>query len=65
MHGQDGGETCLLLVNAQAQAIDFELPAGAWQMLMNSAFPELPPHAAGASVEVPAHAVTLLAQPCG
>jgi len=58
-----GDETCLLLVNAQPQAVDFTLPAGGWRTLLNSAFPELPPHAAGATVEVPAHALLLLVLP--
>jgi len=61
--GQDGDETCLLLVNAQAQPVDFTLPPGTWRALTNSAFPELPPHDADGTVEVPAHAVLLLALP--
>ncbi|TQK03543.1 glycogen debranching protein GlgX [Herbaspirillum sp. SJZ107] len=61
--GQDADETCLLLVNAQAQPADFTLPPGTWRALTNSAFPELPPHDADGTVEVPAHAVLLLALP--
>lgn len=61
---QAGDDTCLLLVNAQAQAVEFTLPPGTWRVLMNSAFPELPPHdAGGGDVEVPAHAVLLLTLP--
>jgi glycogen debranching enzyme GlgX len=60
--GLAGDETCLLLVNAQPQAVEFTLPAGAWHALANSAFPELPPHDAGGKMEVPAHAVVLLEQ---
>jgi glycogen operon protein len=63
MDGQAGDETCLLLVNAEPQAVDFTLPPGTWRALMNSAFPDLPPHAASAKVEVPAHALLLLAMP--
>ena len=54
--------SCLLLVNAQAHAVAFALPAGAWRLLMNTALPELPPHDAGGSVDLPAHAIVLLAQ---
>jgi len=67
--GQAGDETCLLLVNAQPQASSFTLPAGSWRALLNSAFPELPPHGIdsggteGGKLEVPAHAVLLLVQP--
>jgi glycogen operon protein len=63
MDGQAGDETCLLLVNAEPQAVAFTLPPGTWRALMNSAFPDLPPHAASAKVEVPAHALLLLAMP--
>jgi glycogen operon protein len=62
-NGQAGDETCLLLVNAEPQAVDFALPAGTWRALMNSAVPDLPPHEASVRVEVPAHAVLLLAMP--
>jgi glycogen debranching enzyme GlgX len=61
--GQGGDETCLLLVNAEAQPVGFTLPPGTWHALTNSAFPELPPHDADGTVEVPAHAVLLLALP--
>jgi glycogen operon protein len=63
VNGQAGDETCLLLVNAEPQAVDFTLPPGTWRVLMNSAFPDLPPRGASANVEVPAHAVLLLAMP--
>ena len=69
--GQAGDEICLLLMNAQAQPVDFRLPAGSWCALLNSAFPELPAHnidsGGDGSMEVPAHAALLLAQqyyPC-
>src|SRR5207237_9706214 len=42
--GQPGGETCLLLVNAEPQPVGFTLPPGAWQVLMNSAPPEPAEH---------------------
>jgi glycogen debranching enzyme GlgX len=60
--GQAGDETCLLLVNAQPQAVDFTLPAGTWRALVDSADPASAPHDAGGAVAVPAHAVLLLAQ---
>jgi glycogen debranching enzyme GlgX len=56
-----GDETCLRLVNAQPQAVDFTLPAGRWRVLVNSAFPEMPLHDVGDAIQVPAHAVSLLA----
>jgi glycogen debranching enzyme GlgX len=61
-HGEAGDETCLLLVNAQPQAVDFTLPAGSWQALMNSALPELAAQDISGKAEVPAHAVLLLAE---
>jgi len=61
--GQAGDETCLLLVNAEPEALDFTLPPGSWGVLLNSAFPELPTHRVDASVQVPAHALLLLALP--
>jgi glycogen operon protein len=60
---QAGDETCLLLVNAEPQALDFTLPAGTWRALLNSAHPELPQHEVSGNLEVPAHAVVLLALP--
>jgi glycogen debranching enzyme GlgX len=57
-----GGETCLLLVNAGAQPVDFTLPQGAWHLLMNTGVPEQPPHDAGGTIELPARAMLLLAQ---
>ena len=32
-------ETCLLLLNAEAQSVDFALPAGSWRMLLDTASP--------------------------
>jgi len=54
------GAACLLLVNAQAQAVDFTLPPGQWQLRMNSTLPGSAPHDASGHLEVPAHAVLLL-----
>ncbi|MFC5459327.1 glycogen debranching protein GlgX [Massilia niabensis] len=54
------GETCLLLVNPQAQPTDFTLPEGRWQVLMNTANPALPHEDVRGSMVVPAHAVCLL-----
>ena len=58
---QAGAETCLLLVNARAQDVEFTLPPGAWRMLVNSADPGQPERDAGARVALPARAVLLLA----
>ncbi|QJE01551.1 glycogen debranching protein GlgX [Massilia forsythiae] len=55
-----GGETCLLLVNAENQAAAVTLPAGAWRVVMDSAFPDRAPRDADGTLEVPAHAVLLL-----
>jgi hypothetical protein len=43
--------------------VTFTLPTGRWQALADSAAPDMAPQDAGASVEVAAHAVLLLAQP--
>jgi glycogen operon protein len=63
--GTDGaaGEACLLLVNAEAQATTFALPAGRWRILVDSADAASAPRDAGVAVAVPAHAVVLLAAP--
>lgn len=53
------GESCLLLLNAEAQAVDFVLPAGRWNMVMNSASPALSPHEVSHSTTVPARALLL------
>ena len=53
-------EPCLLLINAEAQTVDFVLPAGAWRMLIDSANPTLPEGDAFASARVAARAVVLL-----
>jgi glycogen operon protein len=53
-------EACLLLVNAQAQAIDFALPQGAWRVLLDSADPAVQPHDVKDGIALPAHAVVLL-----
>jgi glycogen debranching enzyme GlgX len=59
--GADAGrETCLLLINAQAQAVDFVLPAGAWRQVMSTADPGLPECGLHAGANVPARAVVLL-----
>jgi len=59
--GADAGkETCLLLINAEAQAVDFVLPAGTWRMVINTANPALPERDVGAGLRVPARAVVLL-----
>jgi glycogen debranching enzyme GlgX len=60
--GDAGGETCLLLVNAQAQAVDAVLPQGAWRVLVDSADPAVQAHEVNGSVAVPAHAVVLLVE---
>jgi glycogen operon protein len=57
-----GGETCLLLVNGEAQAVDFVLPAGAWRVLIDSADPEAKPHEVKGNKAVPAHAAVLLVE---
>jgi glycogen operon protein len=57
-----GGETCLLLVNAQAQAVDFVLPQGTWRVLVDSADPAAKPYDVEGGTAVPAHAVVLLAE---
>jgi glycogen operon protein len=57
-----GGETCLLLVNAQAQAVDFVLPRGTWRVLIDSADPAVRPHDVTGGTAVPAHAVVLLVE---
>jgi glycogen operon protein len=58
-------ETCLLLVNPEAQPSDFLLPEGRWQELINSASPASPQrdmnvNGMSGSMVVPAHAVCLL-----
>ena len=53
-------DSCLLLINAEAQAVDFVLPAGVWRMLLNTADPALQACDAGASATVPARALVLL-----
>jgi glycogen operon protein len=55
-----GGETCLLLVNAHTQAVDFVLPEGTWRLLIDSADPTAQPHDVKGSTAVPAHAAVLL-----
>jgi len=59
--GADDG-ACLLLVNAQAQACDFVLPPGPWQVLLDSADPAVQPHDVKDGIALPAHAVVLLAE---
>ncbi|MET0983412.1 MAG: glycogen debranching protein GlgX [Telluria sp.] len=53
-------ETCLLLVNPQAQPTDFILPEGGWRMLMNTAGPFLPQQDVSGSMVVPAHTLCML-----
>jgi glycogen operon protein len=62
MSNDGGGETCLLLVNAQAQAVDFVLPQGPWRVLIDSADPAVRPHDVTGATAVPAHAVVLLVE---
>jgi glycogen operon protein len=57
---ESGGEICLVLVNAQAQAVEFVLPRGAWRLLIDSANPVAPPNNVEGSTTVPAHAIMLL-----
>ncbi|HEX8786162.1 MAG TPA: glycogen debranching protein GlgX [Telluria sp.] len=59
-----GGESCLLLVNAQAQAVDFVLPRGAWRVMVDSADPAAPSLDVKGSMAVPANAVVLLVEAC-
>jgi glycogen operon protein len=56
----DGNAICLLLVNAQPQAVAFTLPAGTWQISLNSALPAQAPDAISGHIDVPAHALVLL-----
>ena len=55
-----GGGSCLLLVNAEAQAVDFMLPAGLWRVLLDSASPALPPQDVSVGMVVPARALLLM-----
>ena len=57
-----GAETCLLLVNAHTQAVDFVLPDGSWRVLVDSADPAAEPHEIKGSAAVPAHAAVLLVE---
>nr|WP_082664932.1 glycogen debranching protein GlgX [Burkholderia ambifaria] len=59
--GADDGDSCLLLVNAAAEPVEFRLPPGAWRALLNSAEPAAPPRTFDGCVAVPAHAVLLTA----
>lgn len=58
--------TCLLLVNATTQPVNFILHEGSWRAVfnsadsINSASPALPPHEVMGNMVVPAHALLLL-----
>ena len=53
------GHSCLLLINAEAQASSFALPAGAWDLLLDSSEPEAPARLLEARATIPARAVLL------
>ena len=57
-----GDAHCLLLINPQAQPVDFILPTGLWKILLDSANPLLPQYDIGTRIPVPARAIILLAQ---
>ncbi|MBS1170067.1 MAG: glgX [Burkholderiaceae bacterium] len=52
-------ETCLLLLNASAQPVNFRLPPGRWQVLLDSADPAAPAVTIGVETVLPPRAVWL------
>jgi glycogen operon protein len=58
--GDAGKETCLLLINAEARAVEFVVPAGTWREVLNTAAPGSPERDIVAISPVPARAVVLL-----
>jgi glycogen debranching enzyme GlgX len=63
LHADPAQEACLLLVNVQADAIDFALPDDAWQAVFNSAEGAPSNVSAAESITVPGRSVTLLVAP--
>lgn len=54
---------CLILINAEAVAAPFALPAGVWQVVLDSAEPEAMHAEQVDEMLLPAHAVLLLTRP--
>ena len=59
---QTEGETCLILLNAEAQDIDFALPEGTWRIVLDSADPQAEERDISHTVRLPMRSVWLAIQ---
>jgi glycogen operon protein len=62
LEDRENAQTCLLMINAEAQSVRFRLPQGNWRMLLDSSDPHAKGHPLDDEVEVPSYSLMLAIQ---